>query len=238
MPIHSAGQGILPLPDNTRKPHLRNLLHVPSLTHNLLSVSKLTTDNSVSITFDANGFTIKDLQDHRPLLHGRLHNGLYQIKLSSDTRHTALTATKPFGHSWHSRLGHPNHSILSILANRFTEISSIPSSFCCISCNSAKSHKIVFNKNVSITTSPFELIHTDVWGPAPHCSLDGHRYYVVFIDDYTRYSWIYLMYTKQKTLSKFKLLYNLIKTQHHHTLKALRTDGGGEFTSIAFQNFL
>ncbi|KAI0501904.1 hypothetical protein KFK09_016849 [Dendrobium nobile] len=79
VPIQNYRQGLLPLPDSSRKLHLCNLLHVPALTHNLLSVSKLTKDNSVSITFDSNGFEIKDIQDHQPLLRGRLHNGIYKL---------------------------------------------------------------------------------------------------------------------------------------------------------------
>ncbi|PKU72458.1 Retrovirus-related Pol polyprotein from transposon TNT 1-94 [Dendrobium catenatum] len=86
LPINSTGQGLLPLPDTARKLKLNNLLHVPSLTHNLLSVSKLTTDNYVSISFDTNGFAIKDSRDHRPLLHGKLRNGLYHISCHDPTR--------------------------------------------------------------------------------------------------------------------------------------------------------
>ncbi|KAI0522396.1 hypothetical protein KFK09_004775 [Dendrobium nobile] len=90
LPIHNTGQGILPIPDTDRKLHLSNLLHVPSLKHNLLSVSKLTADNSIRICFDANGFTIKDMQDHRPLIHGRLRNGLYQLQPSPTAPISAL----------------------------------------------------------------------------------------------------------------------------------------------------
>ncbi|PKU69337.1 Retrovirus-related Pol polyprotein from transposon TNT 1-94 [Dendrobium catenatum] len=92
LPITNAGQGLLPLPDTTRKLHLNNLLHVPTLTHNLLSVSKLTSDNYVTISFDANGFVIKDSRDHRPLLHGHLSNGLYHLHTASDITNSALMA--------------------------------------------------------------------------------------------------------------------------------------------------
>ncbi|KAI0525156.1 hypothetical protein KFK09_004548 [Dendrobium nobile] len=90
MSIQNSGQGLLPLPDSNRKLYLRNLLHVPSLTHNLLSISKLTSDNKVSICFDANGFVIKDVQDQRPLLLGQLCNGLYRLRTVSTDRPTYL----------------------------------------------------------------------------------------------------------------------------------------------------
>ncbi|PKU71759.1 Retrovirus-related Pol polyprotein from transposon TNT 1-94 [Dendrobium catenatum] len=238
LPIQHSGQGLLPLPDTSRKLRLQNLLHVPNLKHNLLSVSKLTTDNSVSITFDANGFLIKDIQDQRPLLHGRLHNELYQVQLSPDTNSTALSAITKDSVIWHARLGHPNNQILSALAKCFPEISSVPSSFICSSCNMAKSHKQVFNKSFSVTTAPFDLLHTDVWGPASVPSVEGFRYYIVFVDDYTRFSWLYFMHTKQEVLSKFQSLCNYIKTQFNSTPKTLRSDGGGEFIGNSFKSFL
>ncbi|KAI0523201.1 hypothetical protein KFK09_005595 [Dendrobium nobile] len=238
VPIHHTGQGLLPLPDSSRKLLLHKLLHVPLITHNLLSVSKLTSENNISITFDANGFTMKDLRDQQPLLRGQLRNGLYSIRLSSDDRHTALSSTVSPTINWHSRLGHPNKSTLSVLAKHFSDITPVSDSFLCDSCNQAKSHKLVFNKSISSSIAPFDLIHTDVWGPVMHPSLDGFRYYVIFVDDYTRFSWIYFLYTKQETLSKFKILCNLIRTQFRTTPRTLRSDGGGEFTSQAFRSFL
>ncbi|PKU83307.1 hypothetical protein MA16_Dca023642 [Dendrobium catenatum] len=61
LPIHHSGSGILPLPETNRKLKLTRLLHVPSISHNLLSISKLVTDNQCSVSFDHGGFVIKDL---------------------------------------------------------------------------------------------------------------------------------------------------------------------------------
>ncbi|KAI0495405.1 hypothetical protein KFK09_021706 [Dendrobium nobile] len=94
LPIQNSGQGILPLPDSARKIYLRNLLHVPSLMHNLISISKLTSDNQVSICFNANGFVIKDGQDNHPLLHGQMCNGLYHLQLTSPNHSRTLLATQ------------------------------------------------------------------------------------------------------------------------------------------------
>ncbi|PKU78042.1 Retrovirus-related Pol polyprotein from transposon TNT 1-94 [Dendrobium catenatum] len=163
LPIHNYGQGLLPLPDTPRKLHLLRLLHVPHLTHNLLSVSKLTKDNNIAITFDSNGFTIKDIQDSRPLLHGHLHNGLYQLDVPPSTNPTALQTTTASSLTWHARLGHPNHQTFRHLANNSTDIKNVSFSFHCNSCTMAKSHKQPFSRHVSVTTHPFELIHSDVW---------------------------------------------------------------------------
>ncbi|PKU70985.1 Retrovirus-related Pol polyprotein from transposon TNT 1-94 [Dendrobium catenatum] len=238
VPIQHTGQGLLPLPETSRKLYLNNLLHVPSLTHNLLSVSKLTQDNAISITFYANGFDIKDIKDQRPLLRGRLHNGLYQISMHPESPPKAYTATTTSIMIWHARLGHPHNRLLPVLANSIPELQNLPHSFTCISCNMAKSHKQKFNKSSTVTSSPFDLIHTDVWGPAPLNSTDGQRYYIIFIDDFTRYSWLYLMHTKSEALTKFKSFCALVQTQFHTTPKILRSDGGGEFTGHEFKAYL
>ncbi|PKU68330.1 Retrovirus-related Pol polyprotein from transposon TNT 1-94 [Dendrobium catenatum] len=238
LPIHNTGQGILPLPDTDRKLRLSNLLHVPSLKHNLLSVSKLTTDNSIRICFDANGFTIKDLQDHRPLLHGRLHNGLYQLQLAPNKSISALQTTRTTLNPWHARLGHPHNHAISILAKSVDTIKAVTSSFVCKVCSMAKSHKLAFNNSKTASSAPFQLIHSDVWGPAPQESLDGFKYYVLFIDDYTRFCWIYPLFYKHETLTKFKNFCNLILNQFNTKPKLLRSDGGGEFTSTDFKTFL
>ncbi|KAI0523042.1 hypothetical protein KFK09_005432 [Dendrobium nobile] len=238
IPIHTTGQGILPLPDTARKLHLHNLLHVPSLTHNLLSVSKLTADNSISITFDANGFIMKDRRDQHPLLLGQLHNRLYRIRIPPDIRHTALTSTTSSNHQWHSRLSHPSKESLAVLTRQFPNLARVILSFICESCNLAKSRKIVFNKSTYVTTAPFDLIHSDLWDPASQNSINGYRYYNIFIDDFTRFSWLYFLYSKQEALSTFKFFCNMVRTQYHTTPKILRSDGGGEYTSQAFKSYL
>ncbi|PKU65364.1 Retrovirus-related Pol polyprotein from transposon TNT 1-94 [Dendrobium catenatum] len=179
-----------------------------------------------------------DLRDNHPLLLGRLHNGLYRISFPPNGPHAALTSTTNSSIPWHSRLGHPGQETLSVLARQFSDLITVKQSIPCDSCNKAKSHKIVFNKNTTVTSKPFDLIHTDVWGPASLTSSDGFRYYIIFIDDHTRFSWIYFLHTKQEALANFKNLCTMVRTQYKTTPKILRSDGGGEYTSHAFKSFL
>ena len=88
---------------------------------------------------------------------------------------------------WHARLGHASSSRIQQLASRgllglvFTE------NFDCVSCQLGKQPALFFNTSESISTDIFDLI-SDVWGPSPISSIGGSRYFVVFVDDYSRYS--------------------------------------------------
>ncbi|KAI0492719.1 hypothetical protein KFK09_026995 [Dendrobium nobile] len=102
--------------------------------------------------------------------------------------HTARSISTP----WHARLGHPNARKLQHLANTVPDIT-LSSLNVCVSCNMSKSHKQPFVTSTSVCHKPFELVHSDVWGPAPTPSTQGYRYYVVFIDEFTRFTWLYLL---------------------------------------------
>ncbi|PKU72953.1 Retrovirus-related Pol polyprotein from transposon TNT 1-94 [Dendrobium catenatum] len=176
--------------------------------------------------------------DHQLLLRGHLHNGLYHLHNPPDVKPAALHTAPNMTSLWHAHLGHPNSRRLSSIAKTLSISFPSSSNFLCKSCNVAKSHKLKFNKRTSATTSSFEIIHSDVWGPAPEQSLNGFRYYVIFTDDFTRFSWIYFMHTKQETFSNFKTLCSYIHTQFNKTPKTLQTDGGGEYMSAAFKSYL
>ncbi|KAI0494922.1 hypothetical protein KFK09_025068 [Dendrobium nobile] len=99
----------------------------------------------------------------------------------------------------------------------------------------AKSHKLPFSNRIQHNSSPFMLMHTDVWGSAPVSSLDHSRYYVIFN---TRFCWLYLMNTKSETLTKFKQFTALVQNQFNTKIKTLRSDAGGEYTSNLFRSYL
>jgi hypothetical protein len=63
--------------------------------------------------------------------------------------------------------------------------------FDCVSCQLGKQPDFPFHNNESMSTGIFYLIHSDVWGPSPINSIGGSRYFVVFVDDYSSYSWVY-----------------------------------------------
>ncbi|GLU14187.1 hypothetical protein SLE2022_307710 [Rubroshorea leprosula] len=99
----------------------------------------------------------------------------------------AATNISPL-HLWHSRLGHTSVGKLRPLISRGL-LGSVPNeSVHCVSCQSAKQPALSFSSSHSHSTAPFDLVHSDVWGPSPTPTTGGSRYFVLFIDDHTRFT--------------------------------------------------
>ena len=101
---------------------------------------------------------------------------------------------------WHSRFGHASSSWIQQLASRGLLGSVSKKIFDCTSCQLGKQLALSFNNSESISNSIFELIHSDIWEPFPIASIGGSQYFVVFIDDYSRYSWIFPMKSRSEIL--------------------------------------
>nr|CAN67240.1 hypothetical protein VITISV_037460 [Vitis vinifera] len=84
----------------------------------------------------------------------------------------------------------------------------------------------------------FELIHSDVWGPSPVASIGGSRYFVIFIDDYSRYSWIFPMKSRSEILPIYSNFAKMVETQFSKRIKTFRSDNALEYTQYAFQALL
>ena len=83
-----------------------------------------------------------------------------------------------------------------------------------------------------------QLVHNDVCGPMSTSARGGYRYFITFIDDYSRYGYVYLMKNKSESFEKFKEYKNEVENQLDKKIKTLRTDRGGEYLSIEFSTFL
>jgi hypothetical protein len=72
----------------------------------------------------------------------------------------------------------------------------------CDPCQQAKSHQLPYPQSTSVSNHPLELVFSDVWGPAPE-SVGHYKYYVSFVDDYSKFTWIYLLKYKSEVIQKF-----------------------------------
>ena len=73
----------------------------------------------------------------------------------------------------------------------------------CDACMSSKSHRLPYSISSHQTSKALEIIHSDLWGPSPVISHAGNRYYVMFIDDFTRYTWLYPLKLKSDVFQGF-----------------------------------
>ncbi len=85
---------------------------------------------------------------------------------------------------------------------------------------------------------PLELVHSDVCCKMGHNSLGGAEYFLTFVDDYTHYTWVYPIKTKDQTFDMFKMWKAGVENFKGLRVKTLRTDNSGEFTSNRFQDHL
>jgi transposase InsO family protein len=97
--------------------------------------------------------------------------------------------------------------------------------------------RLSFPSSDSRSTGVLDLIHTDVCGPMSRVSLGGCEYYVTFIDDHSRKTWIYFLKTKSEVFKRFQEFKALVENQTGRKIKVLRSDNGGEYTSTEFADF-
>ena len=95
--------------------------------------------------------------------------------------------------------------------------------------------RLSFTKSLSQACKPLDVIHSDVWGPAPIDSNGGYKYYFIFIDEFTRFTWFYPIKHKSQDLSSFISFANTMQNLLSAKIKILRTDCGGEYASTEFQ---
>jgi hypothetical protein len=95
----------------------------------------------------------------------------------------------------------------------------------CDAYQQGKSHQLPYPRSTSLSSRPLELVFSDVWGPAP-TSVGHQNYYVSFIDDHSKFIWIYLLRHKSEVFQRFKDFQNLVGRQFGHKIRTMQTDWG------------
>ncbi|KAE8693482.1 S-adenosyl-L-methionine-dependent methyltransferases superfamily protein [Hibiscus syriacus] len=215
--IHNVGNAVVSSA-SSRTLILTELLHVPHITKNLFSVSKLSRDNKVYLEFHAEKCFVRDEFSKAILLQGEEKGGLYTFSLSDFSTEgcgaAVHLATSDMTQSelWHRRLGHPASFALSKIAKELDVKLDIDVNKTCVACFMGKSHKLPFSSSNTEYTAPFELVFSDLWGP-PHIASNGFRYYVTFVDAFTRFTWLYLLKDKAQAVDVFHLFKKLVANQ-------------------------
>ncbi|KAJ9566234.1 hypothetical protein OSB04_002200 [Centaurea solstitialis] len=209
---------------------LFNVLCVPQLKHKLISVAKLCKTNRVSVEFFPYHFLVKDLRTGAPLLRGENIHDVYYNTLGP-LRQLNSTTKVSFSHL-HHKLGHPSIRVSRSLFKHFDINPKTIRNFHCDSCLVNKSHKLPFGQNSFVAHKPLQLIYSDVWGPIQK-SIDGFGYYVIFVDFYSKYIWLYPMKQKSDVSHLFPQFKMLVEKYFQTPLISLFTDNGGEYQGLA-----
>ncbi|XP_042988400.1 uncharacterized protein LOC122316031 isoform X3 [Carya illinoinensis] len=174
----------------------------------------------------------KDLKTGKKIGTGHETGGLYYLDVEeSPTR--ALTASSS-AFEWHCCLGHPS---LSLLKRQVRNLGNV-SPFSCEACQLSKHHRVSFVPRLDNRASiPFELVHSDIWGPINIVS-NKFQYFVTFVDDYSRMIWLFFMKARSELFSIFKVFRKEIKTQFRQKVQILRSDNAKEYQSNSFTTYL
>jgi hypothetical protein len=161
--------------------------------------------------------------------------------------------TKDFLQQWHSRFGHVSHETIRqlfkqhmgkdvqlILGDRLKVLEPAPAGDplpACNACHLGKSHRASLPKaSIQHSKAPLELVHTDICGPFRTPSLGGAVYFMLIIDDFSRYIWIRALRAKSEAEAAFKAYKAQAEREHHvagHCIKAVRFDGEASTTARA-----
>ena len=229
------------LPDgNTMKCRLENVLLVPKLSYSLLSVSIASSAGKIT-KFDKSGCEI--LNDRKRVIAFATRVGnLYHLEHSVKPQSMNVADKKSKEKLLHRRYGHLGEQNLQNIAReelvrRFDYDASKQIGFC-ETCVGGKHQRTPFASSTTQTSEVLELVHSDVCGKMQERSLGGGEYFLTFTDDKSRYTWVYILKTKDQVFDCFLTWKALAEKQSKRKLKTLRTDNGGEYTSTQFEKYL
>ena len=212
---------------------LNNVLHVPEIRKNLIA-GFLMLKNGFKLVFEFDKFVITKVGMY--VGRGYMTDGMFKLntmtivpKNSMNEKGESSIYIVDSSILWHGRLGHVNYGSLKRMIN----LECLPKSefgpnHKCQICVEAKMTKVPF-KNVEINTEPLGLIHIDICDIKFIQTKGGKKYFITFIDDSSRYCYVYLLRRKHEAVEVFKHYKLEVENQLGKTIKIIRSDRGGEY---------
>ena len=171
----------------------------------------------------------------------RSRNRMYVLNLDKEQPVCLLAKFDKTAWKWHSRFGHLNFHALRKLGKQ-QMVSGLPMidhvDQLCTGCLVGKQRRGAFPREAKFRASKvLELVHGDLCGPITPATPSGKKYFLLIVDDYSRYMWLVLLRSKDEALEAFRKVKIAAEVESEEKLKALRTDRGGEFTSNEFKAY-
>lgn len=219
---------------------LDNVLYVPDLDSGLLSVSKIA-DKGFGVLFTQKSVEIID-KSKRVVALGERSGGLYVLKDQECAAVSNLCHSVNCQHTWHRRFGHRDPAVLDRIQKgqlaTGMKLVNCGMKIVCDCCLEGKMARLPFPKQAERkTTQPLQLIHTDLCGPMSTVTPGGNRYFMVLIDDYSRYLVLYLLKDKGEAKHCIKSFVRLVENQFGRKPQAIRSDRGAEFVNKELKQF-
>jgi len=182
---------------------------VDGLRHNLLSISQFC-DNGYDVMFDKTNFIVVNKNDNAIIFKGNRIDNVYNINFSKrvDQKVVFLLSVNDKKWVWHRRLGYTNWRLISKLS-KLQLVRGLPdidyhSDALCGACQNGKIVKSSFKtKDIVSTSRPLELLHIDLFGLVNTAFLYGSKYGLVIVDDYSRWTWVKFLRSKDNAYDVF-----------------------------------
>ncbi|GJR58954.1 retrotransposon protein, putative, ty1-copia subclass [Tanacetum coccineum] len=225
---------------------LNNCHYAPSITRGIILVSRLYYDDFIN-RFELNN-EISISKNNVVYLSVIPRDDVYEIKMScSNTNDSSMYAVSSKRSKlnldssllWHCHLGHISKKRIEKLQHdELLNSTNIESLGKCVSCMSGKMGRKPYSHQVERAKDLLGLIHTDVCDPFRIMSRQGANYFVTFIDDFSRYGYVYLLKHKHEMFETFKVFQKEVENELGKTIKSLRSDRGGVYMSQEFLDHL
>ncbi|GJT76357.1 chrysanthemyl diphosphate synthase [Tanacetum coccineum] len=224
---------------------LDNCQYAPSIIRGVVSVSRLAENGFVQCITD---YGISISRNNVLYFNAIPSNGIYEIDMSNsvpnvnsiyNVSNKRVKHNLDYTYLWHCRLAHISKKRIEKLQHDGLLKSTDDESFDqCVYGLSGKMTRKPFLHHPERASDILGLIHIDVCGPLRHVSRKYASYFITFTDDYSRHGYIYLLKHKHEVFETFKVFKNEVENQLGKTIKALRSDRGGEYISQEFKDYL
>lgn len=210
---------------------VRNVLYVPGLKANLLSIEAIMSSGN-RVIFEDNTMSIFNRQTSKLVMTAKPSNGTFKIDANNIK---CMLARDDETIDWHRKMGHVSFGGLNAIRNAASGVvfnGTKESIRDCVSCAVGKQSRTAFpTKAVEIKTKQIlDLVHMDVCGPMSP-SLGGARYFLVMIDDFSRKIFVSFLQEKSAVIDVFRSFMATVENQTEKKIKRIRSDNGTEFVN-------
>ena len=233
--VKSVGRGTISIPTKKGMKLISDMLLVLELDQNLLSVSQMVS-HGYSLVFENNHCTIFD-PARKEIANVAMENKSFSFMWQHSR--DVLKAKVDETWLWHKRYGHYHLNALKYLHDKQILRNLPPIQVyddVCDACLLGELHRQHFPiEKAWRAREKLELVHTDLCSPMRTLFLSENKYFILFIDDFTRMTWVYFLRQKSNVLHVFKKFKSLVETESGCKIKHLRSNWGKEYTSVEFE---